>query len=69
MKQPQYGGCESLPNNINALFAFVSAILEIFKMDINKVSNLHCHLKNKYGEESVKPLQNWENLVMKMVAF
>ena len=38
-------------------------------MDANKVSNLHCHLKDKYGLKSVKLIQNWENIVKKMADF
>ena len=38
-------------------------------MEINKVRNLHCHLKDIYGLEDVRILQNWEGIVKKMADY
>ena len=35
-------------------------------METNKGSNLFKYLRNKYGEDSVKLLRNWEFIVKKM---
>ena len=43
MKQPQYGGSESL-SNLNVIYALFQQSGDNFNMDINKVSNLHCYL-------------------------
>ena len=34
-------------------------------MDTTKTSNLHSYLKEKYGFESVRLLQNWECIIKK----
>ena len=68
MKQPQYGGCESLSVTkcLNTLFQQSRRSLN---MDTNKVSNIFKYLKDKYGEDSVKQLRNGKFLVKKMVHF
>ena len=38
-------------------------------MDINTVSNLFGYLNDKYGEECVTLLRNWEFTVKKMVDY
>ena len=38
-------------------------------MDTNKGNNLFKYLKDKYGENSVKPLRNWEFVVKKMADY
>ena len=38
-------------------------------MDTNKVSNLFGYLKNKYGEECVRLLRNWEFTFKKMADY
>ena len=38
-------------------------------MDTNKDSNLFKYLRDKYGQDSVKLLRNWEFIVKKMADY
>ena len=70
--------CRYLNWHITALFcillslslvAMIRVLMVLLPLDINKVSGLHCHLKEKYGLKSFKLIRNWENIVKKMVDF
>ena len=50
-------------------FTLFSAVTNTYIMDIDKVRNLHCHMKLKYGMESVVLLTEWEFWERKMVDF
>ena len=58
---------QKLVCNYCYLLCFSNQAVHII-LDKNKGSNIFKYLKDKYGEETVRLLRNWENIIKKMAS-